>query len=239
MGKGPLDAYSDLDVFILCEDPYECLIAISPRLARKLRAVSVSSVGFTPGFGLYSRFILENGQVIEIFANNRATLAPSCMRQATNIVYDRSGYYTEFISRQSQQECIRESWLEESVHEYLSDLTKLRKAIFRKNVFAVLYRLHRLRRVVVAFEYFQSTSICVHPHEADKLLDSGLSNIGQMFVKQEVGPTSVQASISALHEQSSKFADPICQRHVSSSNISALVETLWTDIEEYARCLQS
>lgn len=174
-GRRTSDEKSDFDFFILLpsEGFFDRLAVLVEHLKKLGPPIAFKGPHFVEGFGFKISVILASTSTIDFFANSRETLDQNPMRASTQILFDSTGHYSNFIrdaGLQWNEESMYESLVLSLAFDYLDELIKIRKYLERKDLPPLLYRISKLRRTMVALERLATTQIVTSSHDSDKNL---------------------------------------------------------------------
>lgn len=185
-GKGSRDMYSDADFFLLYPSNgfFQNLI-IFPNLIEHPRIVlTFSGPDFVPGFGFEYSYILEGGIAVDYNLNCRETLNLNPMRAHTEVLFDSTGYLTEFTKR-AEEDARRTpaGVLSLAMHDYLVRLLKVRKAAYRRDLPVLLYNLDKLRLVLAGLDRTITRGSAYNSIQADHQLGLQMGeDYGHLFL---------------------------------------------------------
>ncbi len=163
-------ALSDIDFFLfLPTDRFLDLVATFPwGIGHPVTPVARAPLSFLPDFGFKYAFVLPAGLTVEYFLNCRETLSKHPMRLRTRVVHDTTGYYTDFLAGlPDSQQLTSDEQTARAANEFLLECLLVRKFAARRQPLPLIYRLDRLRLVLLGLEELSSSGY-FSPHGADR-----------------------------------------------------------------------
>ncbi len=143
-----MDEYSDIDFFVLVKRnsilPY--MVELS-KTARKIGEVCIEdTLGAKEGFGNRRYWvILSNLLRVEFNIDSWATLEPHPFRKFTQILLDKDGSYTKFISEASKNNFDKKNEMSRIAKEFYFTCDKVYVNLSREHLWAAIFYVERLR----------------------------------------------------------------------------------------------
>lgn len=206
-GRGSSDRYSDADFFLLypSEGFFSHLAEFPEKIDHPLPNIVFNGPVFVPGFGFEFSYILEGGISVDYNLNCRESLNLNPMRAHTIILFDTTGFLTEFTQNAATPDgADNHADAEEAFHEYLVRLLKIRKSAFRQDRAVLFYNMDKLRLVMAAVDRVLSLGVAYNSFQADHRLGV---QMGEEYEKAILGtfpspePGATRMSLHAICER--------------------------------------
>src|SRR3989339_391567 len=172
-GTGGRDLYSDADFFILypTEGFFDFLRGFPEQITHPRPVLVMSGPVFVTGFGFEYSYILEGGVAVDYNLNCRETLSLNPMRSNTRVIFDATGFLTEFTAHAAREEARSgNADVFDAMHDYLVRLLKIRKSAYRQDLPVLLYNLDKLRLVLAGLDRTWVLGVPYNSFQADHRL---------------------------------------------------------------------
>lgn len=198
---GTYDTMSDVDFFILYPSNsfFKYLVDFPNIISHTSSIVVKSGPTFHDGFGFTFSYVLDNGAWLEYHLNCRETLSVNPMRLDTKIIHDRDGFYTQFLETISlDYKILMDRLPAQATHDYLTRLLKIRKSIYRHELFMLLYNIHKLRRILIALDRHLLLGKPYSPAYAEKRVTEELGDKYLIELKPTVANLDYKSFLKAF-----------------------------------------
>lgn len=160
VGRGDTDRYSDIDLFLLVDND-----ALQRFLATRLKEFA-GQLGeivlfrgpiFVEGFGHSFTILFRSQLLCQFNVNSHNTLIPNPMNnQEFLMIYDRTGYYTDFLQSEEPVEVDEREIFDRSFSFFWLRALSTRKEIERNNLWLAIRHLADLRNQMFVLERLNS-----------------------------------------------------------------------------------
>lgn len=173
-GRGSADPAADLDFFIVVpDDLFWPHVRAFPDLIEHPAAVVSRGVGrFMSDYGFRIGFLLEGHVKVEYFFNSPQTMTPLPLSARIEVLEDRSGWLSAALaSARAAFASDPRPHVAAGVHDCLLEIHDLRKHASRGDLLPMIWRLHTLRRPVLALHHMRVAGDIYAPSSGASRLD--------------------------------------------------------------------
>lgn len=204
IGAGDDDAYSDLDFFLLIQTEkfFSTLSFLQESLVPDDVVAALEEPVGQAGFGFQFGYILEDGSGTEFFVNCRETLTWNPMRTKTHILFDSTGFFTEFVEKGEQsREELAATFFSNLSYQYLTEIAKTRKYIMRNEAIPLQERVLKLMRIVASLRRYERNGELCAPHDALRGLADSLGGGTVDELRQTLDELAMVRAVDVLRDQ--------------------------------------
>lgn len=143
-----MDEYSDIDFFVIVKrNSILSYMVELPKTAKKFGEVCIeASLGAKEGFGNRRYWVIFSSLLrVEFNIDSWATLGPHPFKKFTQILLDKDGSYTKFISESSRNKFDKKIELSRITKEFYFTCDKVYVNLSRNHIWAAIFYVERLR----------------------------------------------------------------------------------------------